>query len=307
MFVDRRSLVRLALAALGLAMFCLFAFLGLGWVVRDHYDWLDKVVRNSESETRLWIWYGHAAAGFAPWDSDGDGYSDGLEFWLETDARKPTSRPDVNPWLASQWEGLTPFCREWSHWKSKPHIDGFVFGWVPGTQISVSANHPAIVFRKKSGDPESPTLTITANANGELVFDVCFTAAVVRDVSSDESPQVLFMDPKSGDKFCNRLPEVYGWRGPTVPATLCDVYEVPLSAPPNPDLNNYILRPAGWERVAWFLVERRRKGSGKGFEGYAALAPDKGPAYLIRSEWMEEGSSLGDYDWQIATALKAPP
>ena len=302
----RRFLFRFTLAALGMVMFCLFAFVGFGWVVWRHWNWLEKVM-DGDRENRIWEWYGHAAAGLAPWDSDGDGYCDGLELFLETDPQKSASRPAVNPRLACRYERATPFCGEWSHRWCMPHIDGFIFGWVPGTQILVSVNHPAIVFRRKVGDPESSTLTIAANAAGEIEFEVGFKAPVVGDVSPNEPPQVLFADPKNGDKFWDVLQYAYGWRGSTVPVTFCDIDGVPLSGPRNPDENTFIVRPADWEKAAWFLLERRRKGSHEVFHGGAVIAPAERPAIFFLMTWVEEGSQPEDYDWQITAALKSPP
>ena len=303
MSTDRRFLYRFTLAVLGMVMFCLFAFAGLGWVVRGHWNWLEKVM-DGETENRLWEWYGNAAARLASWDSDGDGYSDGLELWLKTDPRKVTSRPSVNPRLACRYTWGTPFCGEWSHRWYMPHIDQFRFGWVPGKQFLVSGNHPAIVFRKQAGDPESPTLTVAANAKGELQFDVCFKAPVIGDVSPDEPAQVLFTDPQNADKFWDVLQNIYGWRGATIPVTFCDENGVPRS--PDPAVNTYIQRPQDWDKAAWFLVERRQKKPGAIFRGGPVLDPAEGPAYFFLLAWVEKEARLEDYDWQITTALKAP-
>ena len=170
----------------------------------------------------------------------------------------------------------------------------------------VSAANPAIVFRKRAGDPESSTLNVAANANGELEFEVCFKAPVIRNNPPYPSTGVAFSDPKSGDKFYDELENVYGWRGPTMPVTFCDVFGKPLSVPWNPDANTYIVRPTGWENAAWFLVERRRKGSSEGFHGWPVSPPEKETEIFFSLEWVEEGSQRTDYDWQITSFLKVP-
>lgn len=302
MFSERR-LHHIVLAALGTIIFFVGAFAGFGWAVWKRANWIERLFYG-EKEERLWNFYAGFASGIAPWDSDGDGYGDGLELFMESDPKNAAIRPDVGS-LPCRYEWGTPFCDEWCHRWYRPSIDEFLARWVPGTRFTVSASDPAIVLRPMYGGPESTSLTIAANADGELPLDVCFRSPVGENLPNSQRARLSFVDPKSGDTFSGDLQEVFGWRGPTIPATIFDDYGHPRQ--PDRNFNNFFQRPPDWEKAAWYLLEARRKKPGQHFRGRQVLSPDGDPGWIFLTSWVDDGTWLDDYDWQITTALKAPP
>lgn len=98
----QRSLLRFALALIGLLLSLFVVYAGIGWIVWAHPDWGLRWL-SVERYNQLNNSYEHAMAAFFSADSDGDGASDGLEMYLRMDPRNPQEHPAY----ACRWPGTT--------------------------------------------------------------------------------------------------------------------------------------------------------------------------------------------------------
>jgi hypothetical protein len=90
MTASRHFFTRLVFAGVGMGIFCVAVYAGLGWLVLTQPDWF-KLRIGSERLVRLWEAYAHTAAKLLPQDSDGDGICDGFEIFDRTDPKQPLS------------------------------------------------------------------------------------------------------------------------------------------------------------------------------------------------------------------------
>lgn len=306
----RRFLLRLTLATLGMVLLFASVFVGFGWVVSRHWEWSQKII-GRDRNVQLYKWYARAAAGLISWDSDGDGYCDGIEVYFESDPRNPRNHP---PTMAiCDPRNSDPFCNEWVHARNMI-CGGF---WPPfpiasGTQFVVSGNHPAMMFRMKDGDLATSTLIVAPNAEGALEFDFSFNAPADRRDIPAEYLLLNLTNQKTGDRSWQEVSTVYGWHGPSASLAFCDKSGALLSAQPGAkwkfgDSELYIARPVVTESVKLFVVDRRGREPGCGWGRIDTLNPNDGPAYLFREKWLRPDTTLGDYEWRITAALKSPP
>ncbi len=94
MYRDRRAAIRYILSGLGLFLLITAGLLVLGWAVRARNVRLQHLI-GDKWFFRLHAAYDRVAAGLAPRDQDGDGISDGREFFWKTDPRKPRDHPAI--------------------------------------------------------------------------------------------------------------------------------------------------------------------------------------------------------------------
>lgn len=94
MYRDRRAAIRYFLSALGIFLLIAAGLLFIGWEVRARNPRLQHWL-GDKWFFRLHSAYDRVAAGLAPRDQDGDGISDGREFFWKTDPRKPRDHPAI--------------------------------------------------------------------------------------------------------------------------------------------------------------------------------------------------------------------
>lgn len=310
MSTDRRFLFRFGLALLGMLALCLFIFVGLGWVV-SRQSWLLAKVMSPKSQDRLWSWYAHASDGLAPWDSDGDGFSDGLELFYGTDSRNPHNSP---PFHVSNIyiDQRASFIGEWQHFILRAETGVPGFSVVPGTLLEISSPPSIMHFRRHAGDPAVATLPIRIGADGILEFDFTFAAAI--DLAARISAPVVVTNPRNG----NAYPAVWGaviagWRGPAIPATFCDKAGNPII--PRRDAKRYsypddifVKPPLDDGQACGYELEGHHKNPGWRPCCRTLYRADPGPVYHLGEWWLPTVSTcVADWDWSIIPILKAPP
>lgn len=94
MYRDRRATIRYVLSALGIFLLIAASLLLIGWEVRERNPRFQHLV-GDKWFFRLHSAYDRVAAGLVPRDQDGDGISDGREFFWKTDPRKPRDHPAI--------------------------------------------------------------------------------------------------------------------------------------------------------------------------------------------------------------------
>lgn len=200
----RPFFLRFTLAMLGTVLLMAVLFVGLGWVVWAHMDWVRKIV-GQEKAFRLSDWYMARMMDVLPGDRDGDGACDGAEVFWNSDPQNPWNTPLFHPYCISR-PSIIGYCGErlttrWGH----DLINGLQ-PWPRGFRAVVTADEPVLLLKDAVGPPTKGPLVVTANARGEVEFDM-LAESVFWDahVEFDNSAGSL-----GGRGFC-RFP---GWRTP---------------------------------------------------------------------------------------------
>jgi hypothetical protein len=307
----RRFVIRLALSVVAMLVFCGGVFFGLGWAVTRRSDATARVF-GADRFNRLYTWYLRTADGLDPWDSDGDGFSNGLEMFFGSDPWNPKDYPDTNVHVGVR-AYYTAYCDEWMPARGTLLVDTLELRIVPGTPFQITGNHPAMMFRKDANDAAAPDVAVVAAKDGRLYFQYKFDApSTDRDRTFDDPLAIKVINLRTGKMTSTFVFPAYGWRGPQLVAKFCDEHGEPLAEPSDGagnvrSLKAYVARPADWEKAKYFFLGHRLKAPGANWQGAVTLNPAFGPAYRIHPEWLETNTFPADYEWQISTALKAPP
>lgn len=315
MYPDRRFLLRFGLAMLGMLALGLFVFIGIGWVVSRQPSWLLRVMDDNKRNL-LWTWYAQASDGLAPWDSDGDGFGDGLELFYGTDSRNPYNSPpfDVAPVYIGQ---RAVFVGEWQHIILRAKVGDADFRVVPGTLLEISSDPPIMQFHQHADDRAVATLPIRTGADGILEFDFTVDAAIDPAARPWQFGRVLVINPRNGNAFYpwskdSGIP-VAGWRGPAVPVTFCDKSGTPIT--PRNDSKRYsypddifVKPPLSAEQACGYELEGHHKNQGWRPWYLTLYRTDANSLYHLGEYWLPTaGTCVADWDWSITPILKAPP
>jgi len=182
-------------------------FVGLGWMVSRHGEMLMKVV-GAERASNIYEGYRKASAEIMPLDSDGDGVCDGLEILNKTDPQNPTSHQSICPDWA---ESTSTYCGERISTRWIGSDNGWPQRWPKGFRAIITAGAPVLLAKGSAEPPTAGPLTATANANGEIEFDVLANEAY-GDVP------VVFTNVRTMESFPTPFLWFPGWRKPSVPA-----------------------------------------------------------------------------------------
>ena len=314
MYPDQRFLLRFGLALLGMLALVLFVFVGLGWVVSRQPSWLLRVM-DDNNRNLLWTWYAQASDGLAPWDSDGDGFSDGLELFMGSDPHNPKNSPPFQTFDVSctHIDQRASFIGEWQHIILRAKVGVTDFRVVPGTLLEISSPPRIMHFRQHAGDPAVATLPIRIGADGILEFDFTFDAAI--DLASRISAPLVATDPRNGKAFdpVTWGAVIAGWRGTAIPATFCDKSGTPIT-PRNdskrysyPD-DIYVKPPLSAEQACGYELEGHHKNPSWRPCYRTLYRTDANSLYHLGEWWLDYmGTCVADYDWSITPILKAPP
>jgi hypothetical protein len=227
---------------------------------------------------QLLLRYSAVLAKVMPWDTDGDGVSDGLEWFYATGHNNPTSTPDrlrmPEPveapeivWYSGERKTLRWVLRD------RPRI-----GYQKSFRATIAADTPVLLATGKNGPPGKGPITLAPNSLGELEFDVLSDHPVL-DVG------FTFTIPANG--FSNTF--LYDFQGHRLPRETAVYFSDPQGRPINyPDdnlkmpLTDVCLAWASLEGVKGYMIERKRKVPRAEWKPYGTRAiTDEDPAQPV--------------------------
>ncbi len=291
--------LRFTLALLGMVLFMVVGFAGLGWIVRWREDWVAKVV-GGDGLSRLWCGYYYFLANAMPGDADGDGVCDGAELWEGTDPDNRKSHDNFNVGCLSQSPEIAFYGeRLATRWVQ-------VFGyaqirWPRRFRAVVSADEPILLPKDGAGPPTKGPLLVDVNERGELEFDIMGEQAFQGSVA------VRFDNAVTNESIGFASAHFYGWRTMPIPVSVD-------GGPPRadfPDRGKEVRHYMKWEAPAdWkgcYVVEVAREDGNGGWQPVWTVQAPATDSSFSYDPWSYFTDYRGPVKLRVVPASVTPP
>ena len=211
----RPFLLRLTLVGIGMILFIVAVFLGLGWMLFKT-DWPLRVLgadRTAQLLERATL----VRAELQTKDTDGDGVSDWLEEWYDRDPKNADDHPQLFPSTADG-RGDWVYCGQRVRMRWGMHLENRVMRWLPGFRTDIYASEPILLMPGAQGLPTKGPLKLATSRDGYLEFDVLVT-------DFGNAGKILFAKPSTLDYIGDpgmgwANVHAVGWPLPPLPATI---------------------------------------------------------------------------------------
>ena len=165
----RPFFLRFTLALLGMLVLMAVVFVGLGWMVARHNDWMAKAI----GKPRVFLmghWYLGFMADLMPDDQYREGLCDGAVLFLGN-RWMPSAYPDFEATCVSH-PSVIAYCGERVTIRWAELTDFGYVRWPRGFKAVVTVDAPVLLPKGGSGPPTKGPLVVSLNARGELEFDI---------------------------------------------------------------------------------------------------------------------------------------